>query len=147
AQLPTVPYDREAIYTALERFDENEPEFQAGLQTILGPMQQSGVPADKIEETRQRAKVFFWSQSAGVQVDYADYKAWKESQTAPDAAAGSVAEGTAKEPYPASFDAIAELIATGKTDQIPGIREIPLQINEQPPSQAVLDRPLKPWER
>ncbi|EST08000.1 hypothetical protein PSEUBRA_002392 [Kalmanozyma brasiliensis GHG001] len=155
---PTVPYDREAVYTALTQFDESDAEFQAGIQTIIGPMQSSGVAPEQIEETKRRAKVFFWSQKTGNQVDYADYKAWLATQSSIPAASGAVggaavaaqaetADKEDKEPYPASFDAIVELITTGKTDQIPGIRDIPLKINEEPPTQASMDRPLKPWEK
>ncbi|SPO28130.1 uncharacterized protein UTRI_04521_B [Ustilago trichophora] len=159
--LPSVPYDREAIYTALTQFDETDPEFQAGIQTIIGPMQSSGVASEQIEETKKRAKVFFWSQKTGNQVDYADYKAWLSSNSIPATTTESASDATAtaggteadagkekeKEPYPASFDAIVELITTGKTDQIPGIRDIPLKINEEPPTQATMSRPLKPWEK
>lgn len=162
--LPSIPYDRQAVYTALAQFDESDPEFQAGIQTIIGPMQSSGVAPEQIEETKKRAKVFFWSQKTGNQVDYADYTAWLASNSVPatdvggdtsvgdaDAAMGAASEQVEdkkdKEPYPASFDAIVELITTGKTDQIPGIRDIPLKINEEPPTQATMSRPLKPWEK
>ncbi|TKY89901.1 hypothetical protein EX895_001198 [Sporisorium graminicola] len=152
--LPSIPYDREAVYTALTQFDESDAEFQAGIQTIIGPMQSSGVAPEQIEETKKRAKVFFWSQRTGNQVDYADYKAWLASNTSlADTNGAGVAsqvdetKAQDKEPYPASFDAIVELITTGKTDQIPGIRDIPLKINEQPPTQATMSRPLKPWEK
>ncbi|CAD6912867.1 unnamed protein product [Tilletia controversa] len=56
------------------------------------------------------------------------------------------AEDDEREPYPASFDAIAELIATGRVDQIPGIRDIPLEISDEPPSEAKLAPRPKPWE-
>lgn len=48
--------------------------------------------------------------------------------------------------YPLSFSAITEMIATGKTDNIPNMREIPLQINSEPPSESTMERPRKPWE-
>ncbi|SJX64012.1 uncharacterized protein SRS1_14667 [Sporisorium reilianum f. sp. reilianum] len=145
---PTIPYDREAVYTALTQFDEADAEFQAGIQTIVGPMQSSGVAPEQIEETKKRAKVFFWSQKTGNQVDYADYTAWLATNASIAAPNGDGADKAHdKEPYPASFDAIVELITTGKTDQIPGIRDIPLKINEQPPTQPTMSRPLKPWEK
>lgn len=167
SDLPSVAYDKEAVYTALTDFDESDPEFQAGIQTIIGPMQSSGVAPTQIEETKKRAKVFFWSQKTGNQVDYADYTAWLANKSTAasqingatteefaeptsgttEAAAVEEAKATDKEPYPASFDAIVELITTGKTDQIPGIRDIPLKINEEPPTQPTMDRPLKPWEK
>lgn len=49
-------------------------------------------------------------------------------------------------PHPPSFDALVELIATGRADEIEGIRDIPLQINEAPPSQATMGVRRKPWE-
>lgn len=60
------------------------------------------------------------------------------------AAAPTAAEAPS---HPASFDAIVELISTGRADAIPGIRQIPLVINEAAPSTSELRRPPKPWER
>ncbi|PWN42897.1 DUF1749-domain-containing protein [Ceraceosorus guamensis] len=48
--------------------------------------------------------------------------------------------------HPASFDAIVELISTGQADKIPGIKDIPLQINRATPSESHLKQPPKPWE-
>ena len=55
--------------------------------------------------------------------------------------------GSAAEPYPNSFNAIVELIATGNADKVPGVREIPLKINEEKPSVSTRVRPEKPWEK
>jgi hypothetical protein len=155
---PTVGYDREAVYTALTDFDgEPDDEFQAGLQTIVQPMRDAGAAPEQIAETARRAKVFFWSQRTGNAVDYPDYIAWLSARCASTSDAPTTsahttdnansATDTQKEPYPASFNSIVELITTGKTDQIPGIRDIPLKINPEPPSAAKLPRPQKPWER
>lgn len=51
------------------------------------------------------------------------------------------------EPYPTSFSAIVELIASGNVDKIPGVREIPLKINDQAPTESKMTRPAKPWEQ
>lgn len=48
--------------------------------------------------------------------------------------------------YPASFNAIVNLIATGQEDKIPGVRNIPLIINQEKPSESKMERPKKPWE-
>ncbi|WFD34725.1 hypothetical protein MCUN1_001569 [Malassezia cuniculi] len=48
--------------------------------------------------------------------------------------------------YPQTFSEIAELIASGKTDGIPNTRDIPLEINPDPPSESTMERPRKPWE-
>lgn len=63
------------------------------------------------------------------------------SSDQPSQAAGGVP------PHPASFDALVELIASGRTDEIDGIRDIPLVINENEPSQSKLEATKKPWER
>ncbi|CAO1615865.1 unnamed protein product [Sympodiomycopsis kandeliae] len=49
-------------------------------------------------------------------------------------------------PHPPSFDALVDLIASGRTDEIEGIRDIPLKINEAQPSESQLNAPKKPWE-
>lgn len=49
--------------------------------------------------------------------------------------------------HPPSFDAVVELIASGRTDEIEDIRHIPLQINQLAPSQSQMAAPRKPWER
>ncbi|EDP41902.1 hypothetical protein MGL_3583 [Malassezia globosa CBS 7966] len=51
-----------------------------------------------------------------------------------------------QEQYPTSFHKIVELIATGQESNIPGIRDIPLQINSQLPSKSKMECPKKPWE-
>ena len=48
--------------------------------------------------------------------------------------------------YPASFNAIVNLIATGQEDKIPGVRNIPLIINQEKPSESKMERPKNPWE-
>lgn len=156
-QPPSVAFDRDTVYTAIDTLDD--PDFQAGLGSIL-----SSAPADQIESVTDRAKVFYYSSKTGQQLDYHDFAAWKAARRAP---------------HPASFDAIVQLIATGQTDKIPGIRDIPLkvrystiqysavhsppsphsilthpanrlrlaQINEQQPTKPTLERPTKPWEK
>ncbi len=84
----------------------------------------------------------------GVNIPYEQYEAWKsqrpldagssqqtaaaseaapaESQPAQESQASTAAQG---EPYPASFDKIIELITTGRTDEIPGIKDIPLKVS------------------
>lgn len=49
-------------------------------------------------------------------------------------------------PHPPSFDALVEMIASGRTDEIEGIRDIPLRINPEAPSESQMEAPKKPWE-
>lgn len=70
-----------------------------------------------------------------------------ESAGAPGAStAGPNSPSSSIPPHPPSFDALVELIATGRTDEIQGIRDIPLKINEEEPSESKLEARRKPWE-
>ncbi len=110
--------------------------------------------------------MFFWSQKTGNQVDYADYTAWLANKSQPPLLRSTAPPRKSLLNPPVEkkrrqlrkqrlrirnvsgvVRCIVELITTGKTDQIPGIRDIPLKINEEPPTQPTMDRPLKPWEK
>lgn len=82
---------------------------------------------------------------------------WQLDQSAPDEGQGGLTQPTQSAdavsapsssvpPHPPSFDALVELIASGRTDEIEGIRDIPLKINDEPPSESRMDAPKKPWE-
>ncbi|KAN0065809.1 hypothetical protein ACQY0O_000939 [Thecaphora frezii] len=153
---PTLAYDRDAVYTQLQELTRDNQEFESGLGAILGPLATSGATQHQIDETKQRAKVFFFMSKTGIQVDNDDYLAWLSTQSTSATTAEQqpsnptetpTVAAAAHDPYPASFDSIVELIATGQTDKIAGIRDIPLQINQQPPTKAAMSRPSKPWER
>ena len=58
----------------------------------------------------------------------------------------SMAPDAENEPQGPSFDEIVELISTGKP--VPGIRQIPDQLNKDPPSTSSSPvPPKKPWEK
>ena len=121
-QPPSVAFDRDTVYTAIDTLDD--PDFQAGLGSIL-----SSAPADQIESVTDRAKVFYYSSKTGQQLDYHDFAAWKAARRAP---------------HPASFDAIVQLIATGQTDKIPGIRDIPLKVRYSTVQYSTVQHTLHP---
>jgi hypothetical protein len=57
-----------------------------------------------------------------------------------------MAQGMENEEKGPSFEEVAELIKSGKP--VPGIREIPEQLNTEPPSMpSSLAPPKKPWEK
>ena len=70
---------------------------------------------------------------------------------ATESAASSTAQPTnhasVVPPRPPPFDALVELIASGRTDEIEGIRDIPLKINEEAPSESRMPAQKKPWEK
>lgn len=92
------------------------------------------------EWVREGRRVLIWTFvcRVGHSISYDDYLVWKSQQPIPPEASqpeSEAANGTSEEqatqqgePYPPSFDAIVELISTGRTDEIPGIKDIPLQV-------------------
>ena len=106
--------------------------IKSGIQVILEQLRAQG--ASEIERTMEQAKQFFLQQKYPISTHSRDAKASEVKQT------------SESEQYPPSFHAIVELIATGQESQIPGIRDIPLQINPAPPSESKMVCPKKPWE-
>ncbi|KAE8231974.1 hypothetical protein CF326_g2996 [Tilletia indica] len=166
-----------AVYERLHTFDwSRAPDFQAGIDSITIPLRNAGRSEAEVREVVKRAQVFYFGQQTGEKVTPEGYTAWLNARgegtsnaqdsipapasvapPVPDADPASSQTAAAveadnddddeREPYPASFDAIAELIATGRVDQIPGIRDIPLEISDEPPSEAKLAPRPKPWEQ
>ncbi|KAF9584315.1 hypothetical protein BGW38_006889 [Lunasporangiospora selenospora] len=94
--------------------------------------------------------------------DFTLYKEWKarkdgssdastsqtlqeESSSKGDDGAVSGSQGSTEPSYPASFQEICELIASGKP--IPGIRQIPNELAEGTPSLSAMNPRPKPWEK
>lgn len=73
------------------------------------------------------------------EIPWEDYKAWRSSllqTTVGEQAAERLAtldfrpeEGTGTEDQPLSFSRLCELISQGRTNEIPGIKEIPDELN------------------
>ncbi|CAD6973706.1 unnamed protein product [Tilletia controversa] len=137
-----------AAYERLHSWDwSSDPEFQAGIDSITTPLRNAGRSEVQIGEVVKRAQVFYFSQHTTATTPAPASASASAPAPAPaPAPAYAPAEDDEREPYPASFDAIAELIATGRVDQIPGIRDIPLEISDEPPSEAKLAPRPKPWE-
>ncbi|KAK0550490.1 hypothetical protein OC845_002640 [Tilletia horrida] len=157
--------NNDAVYQRLHSWDwSSDSTFQAGIDSIVKPLQNAGRSNQEIADVVRRAQVFYFCQQTGEKITPDGYAAWLRANapeqgssaaqpatqptSAPPAATVSAYtdDDAEREPYPASFDAIAELIATGRTDQIPGIREIPVEISDEPASEAKLAPRPKPWE-
>jgi len=167
----------DAIYERLHAWDwSSDADFQAGIGSITTPLRNAGRTEAEIGEVVRRAQVFYFGQQTGEKVTPEGYTAWlaahglgvpastasgsgslatsTHAQGAGEAAGSEAAAATLeniddaeREPYPTSFDAIAELIATGRVSEIPGIRDIPVEISDEPPSEAKLTPRPKPWEQ
>ena len=108
--------------------------IKSGIHVILEQLRAQGASDEEIERTMEQAKQFYLQQKYAISTHSRDAKASEVKQT------------SESEQYPPSFHAIVELIATGQESQIPGIRDIPLQINPAPPSESKMVCPKKPWE-
>lgn len=157
--------DNTYLYHQLDSYDwEDDPEFQGGLNAILGPIQDQA----QVDHLTLRAKCYYYARKTGTPVDFDGYKRWIEygrgengaNGTADDAIPppggvettagvganyGGGAGGMADAPKPASFADICEMIAEGKP--IPGIKDIPDTILEGQASEAHREKRRKPWEK
>ncbi|KAJ2775221.1 hypothetical protein IWQ57_000500 [Coemansia nantahalensis] len=106
-----------SAFAAFEAYDfDNDEEFQAGLRTL---------PSSAAGEPLLRAKVFYYS-TAVAPIDLAQYQEWKSAQ------------------HSLTFAEVAGMILRGET--VPGIRQIPDAVSDQPPSTSTARAPPKPWE-
>lgn len=150
--------------------------FQAGIQAIVAQLQAQSASEDEIASTVERATEFFLQKryAERAQANGTSMESERPSVEVPTSTSAStrsaapssscdlpaaqtevsekneppVAEASAQgdTQYPASFNAIVELIATGQEDKLTGVNEIPLHINEAAPSVSTMERPKKPWE-
>jgi hypothetical protein len=149
------------IFNQLDEYPwDSDEEFQGGLRTILGSVQD---PA-QVEHLTLRAKCYYYERKSGSKVDFEAYKRWVESgreagqpdtlesepsngtpaaQVSESQQTGSGVTGDA--PKPASFAEICELIAEGKP--IPGIKDIPDTVLEGQSTTSQAAKRTKPWEK
>ncbi|KAI8321797.1 hypothetical protein GQ54DRAFT_297808 [Martensiomyces pterosporus] len=130
-------------FKAFEAYSFGEDEaFQAGLKTIPG-----SDDAQKMEQI----KWFYYTKTIE-SLDRDAYLEWKaraaEAGDDNAAANGELAEASGAmvpgAPYSASFAEVVGMIMRG--EEIPGIRQIPDELNENEPSVSVAKAPPKPWE-
>ncbi|EMC96576.1 hypothetical protein BAUCODRAFT_51573, partial [Baudoinia panamericana UAMH 10762] len=151
------------LFHQLDEYDwDNDLEFQGGLRSILGSVQDP----DRVRHLTLRARCYYFSRKVGQQVDFDGYQRWLATRDAVSApllngngahettsqelegtqADGAAADGgMANAPKPASFAEICDMIAEGKP--IPGIKDIPPTILDGQVSESSSSRRKKPWEK
>ncbi|CAO3625746.1 unnamed protein product [Cunninghamella echinulata] len=132
-------------------FDKDE-KFKAGLSNILKNQEdkafdfndyQAWKKKDK-EEKEKEEEVEGEGEGKGNEKEIKDTK--KEEEKEEESIYTTTVDGEKiTVPPKFSFQEIIEMIETGK--EIPGIRQIPNQLNEGTPSQAKLTARPKPWEK
>jgi len=139
----------------------SDPVFQSGLAHILEPL--AGKPEHETSEVIGRAKAFYFSKAAGVDIKWEDYVRYRDQQqqqqprhTADGSATETQAQtqldsrqdpststsvsppvssaGVGGAPTPLSFAKLADLINSGQTHLIPNNDIIPNELNPAEPS-------------
>ncbi|KAJ2608343.1 hypothetical protein H4S08_004488 [Coemansia sp. RSA 1365] len=133
-------------FKAFEAYDfDNDKVFQAGLLNIPNS-------CDTLQLLK--AKAFYYSKIAAP-IDLTKYESWKSSQTL-DKTTGTTGSSEQTQnnnhcgqlsgaPYSASFAEVVGMIMRG--EEIPGVCEIPDELNTESPSRSAVKAPPKPWER
>ncbi|KAJ1969093.1 hypothetical protein H4R35_006236 [Dimargaris xerosporica] len=127
---------------------QQDPEFTRGLNAIF-----PGIAYDAIPEPDLLKAQWFYYSKAIKPFAWSEYQAWKatesnsEAPPVPDTAAGEPDSKLASEeaPKPQGFADICKMIMTGQP--IPGVRDIPDVVSDQPASAATLAPRPKPWEK
>ncbi|CAB4415136.1 unnamed protein product [Rhizophagus irregularis] len=153
----------EQTFKAFESYNfENDINFQSGLPSILNSHKDK--PKEKLNALIEKAKYFYYSKIIQG-FDYDDYLAWKtntkksvssniEDNTVSTSRETSVrdvnnnpqTEQAADNPqYPRTFHQLVEMIS--KEQPIPGIKQIPNELNKGTPSNPTIKPRPKPWEK
>ncbi|KAJ1770292.1 hypothetical protein LPJ54_004849 [Coemansia sp. RSA 1824] len=130
----------EAEFQAFDAYDfDHDQDFQAGLQKLAG----SSDSAQLLQ-----AKIFYYSRSKAP-IDLNAYKRWKATHVDTRAPLDEQLKSKDGSPtcvaYSPSFAQVVQMIANG--EEIPGIRDIPDQLNQEQPSKSTACAPPKPWEQ
>ncbi|KAJ1981058.1 hypothetical protein H4R34_002231 [Dimargaris verticillata] len=130
---------------------QQDPEFTRGLITVFPNTAYDAIP----ESDLLKAQWFYYSKTIKP-FSWSEYQEWKatelnnEAQTTPQATSTAAAEpgpiaASDEAPKPQGFADLCEMIMTGQP--IPGVRDIPDVVSDQPASAAALAPRPKPWEK
>ncbi|KAF4591546.1 hypothetical protein GQ602_001845 [Ophiocordyceps camponoti-floridani] len=152
--------DQDSIYQAFDSYPwSKDNTFLSGLSAILGESG-TGTPQGSPQDIATHARVFYYAQRVGVQIDFAQYQAWlaqNPDHKPPDKAApkadlyverSASSQNSSGEPnYPIGFAEMLKLLKDGKP--VPGIKQIPNTVARGPAVKPVGSRaaPRKPWEK
>ncbi|KAM0753965.1 hypothetical protein T439DRAFT_168228 [Meredithblackwellia eburnea MCA 4105] len=132
-----------------------DPLFQQGLQSILAPLIARGASQQEIDDLTKKAYSFYLNSQAASQPSpqapvpstspSSEHQILHEPPEDAVAPPPTASASSDEPPYPLSFAALAQLIATGQP--IPGIKEIPDKLTEEQPTVSTQQARRKPWEK
>ncbi|KAK1923071.1 hypothetical protein DB88DRAFT_330673 [Papiliotrema laurentii] len=177
------------IFSEFESYPfTDDPDFKAGLPTVINSIRGAKRSAAQIDEMIGRAQWFYFTRRKGLDIPWEVYAQHSASPaplrnseatppntspsttgshpepprrpTDPATAMGGLAEARRmmiQDNTPTmpgregesgmSFAMLCRLISDGRAAEVPGIQQIPDQLNALPPSQSTMAARPKPWER
>ncbi|ORX70314.1 hypothetical protein DL89DRAFT_267542 [Linderina pennispora] len=125
------------IFKEFDSYDfANDQAFQQGIKSI---------PNHEDTQVQSKAKHFYYCRTRD-EFDYEAYLQWKTEQSGGEQPDGvgeaSMVPGA---PYSAPFAEVVRKILNN--EPFDDIRQIPEQLNENPPSVSTAKAPRKPWEQ
>ncbi|CAG8485932.1 5851_t:CDS:2 [Scutellospora calospora] len=140
----------QTIFIKFEQYDFDKDEnFQAGLPSILESNQNKS--QEELDKLKEKAKWFYFSKVVQ-KFDYNEYLAWKLNKSSTLESSNNInltkqdtTTNVEAPKYSRSFQELVEMIRSNKP--IPGIKEIPDEINSGIPSSATIKPRPKPWEK
>ncbi|WVQ70698.1 hypothetical protein IAR50_000220 [Cryptococcus sp. DSM 104548] len=164
---PQPPQDDNAVFEAFEAYSFNDdPEFRAGLPTVISAIRGQKMNPASIDEMLSRAQWFYFTRKRNIPIPWESYAHYsrlphpspgssRQAHPSPHDALrqlDSLAE--ARRMMSArcdvgnegmSFEMLVRLIQEGRADEVPR-EEVPDGIHDGPPSQATMAHRPKPWE-
>ncbi|KAF0466791.1 hypothetical protein F8M41_026082 [Gigaspora margarita] len=137
------------VFIKFEQYDfDKDQEFQAGLPSILASYQDKS--QEELDKLQEKAKWFYFSKVVQ-KFDYNEYLAWKSDKSSVFELSNN--QNTSRQDvktddapqYSRTFQQLAEMIRTNQP--IPGIKNIPDEINRGTPSTSIIKPRPKPWEK
>ncbi|RIB13212.1 hypothetical protein C2G38_1937123, partial [Gigaspora rosea] len=131
-------------FIKFEQYDfDKDQDFQAGLPSILASYQNNS--QEELDKLQEKAKWFYFSKVVQ-KFDYNEYLAWKSNKSSAFELSNN--QNTPRQDVKTdgkTFQQLAEMIRTNQP--IPGIKNIPDEINRGTPSNSTIKPRPKPWEK
>ncbi|KIR35677.1 hypothetical protein L804_01839 [Cryptococcus deuterogattii 2001/935-1] len=153
----------QSVFEEFESYPfNNDAEFRAGLPTVISAIRGKKLQPSSIDEMLSRAQWFYFTRKKNIDLPWESYARHSQMYQCPPntnssgnalAQLDTLAEArrmlTAKGDtgqQGMSFEMLVRLVKEGKADQVE-ITPVPDELHEGIPSQPIMDRRPKPWER
>ncbi|KAJ1958513.1 hypothetical protein IWQ62_004887 [Dispira parvispora] len=132
----------ETTFHEFQHYDfDHDAEFQSGLTRLVTAT--NSTASDKLDETTLLKFKWYYYCRRFQPFSLEDYLDWVQRQKLPSTATeATTSDDTPK--HPLGFAELCQKILAG--EPIPGIREIPEQVSQQPPARSQMTPRKKPWE-